>query len=73
MVPRGLSKDWKRLAERMREVGFLFEDERRVKAFAPDGRVIITLQKTPSARRALQEARALFQRWCKANGIEPGV
>jgi len=73
-IPRGLPKDWKRVAEAMRERGWLFEEGRRhVKAFAPDGVTWSTLPKTPSDQRGLLNERAKFRRWCRDRGLEPGI
>jgi hypothetical protein len=73
-IPEGLPKDWKKLAETMRNQGWTFEEGgRHVKVFAPDGITWATLSKTPSDIRAFRNARARFRRWCRDRGLEPGI
>lgn len=74
MIPRGLKKDWKKLAEAMKTAHWTFEPgKKHVKAFAPDGESWTTLSGTPGDVRSLKNARAVFRRWCRANGVEPGI
>ena len=68
-----LSGDLRKLAVRMREVDWRFEQGRHCKAYAPDGITMATLACTPSDVRGFRNARAAFRRWCKASGIEPGI
>lgn len=72
-IPRGLKGDWRKLAERMRDLGWTFEDARRVKAFSPDGTLLLTIAKTPSDVAAFRNARAMFRAWCREQGVEPGI
>jgi len=73
-IPNGLKKDWKKLAQVMKGVGWTFEDgSRHVKCFAPDGIAYSTIPKTPSDHRALKNETAAFRRWCRANGITPDI
>jgi hypothetical protein len=73
-IPSGLPKDWRRLAQAMREHGWLFEEGgKHVKVFAPDGVTWATLPKTPGDVRALRNAQAKFRRWCRDHGVEPGI
>ncbi|MGZ5296846.1 MAG: hypothetical protein ACXWYT_08025 [Actinomycetota bacterium] len=73
-IPTRLKKDWRKLAEAMRDVGWTFEDgTKHVKAFAPDGVTIMRLPGTPSDRRAIANATAAFKRWCRENAVEPGI
>ena len=72
-IPSGLKKDWRKLAEAMRDAGWTFEQADHPKCFAPDGRTWVTLSKTPSDVAAWRNARAAFRRWCRENGVEPGI
>lgn len=73
-IPRGLKKDWRKLAEAMRDAGWTFEEGRKhVNAFAPDGHTHTTLSSTPGDTRAWRNARGGFRRWCREHGIEPGI
>lgn len=73
-IPEGLPKDWKKLAEAMRDQDCTFEEGgKHMKAFAPDGITWATLPKTPSDIRALRNARAKFRRWCRERGLEPQI
>jgi hypothetical protein len=72
-IPAGLKKDWRKLAEAMRDVGWTFEQADHPKCFAPDGRARMMLSKTPGDIPAWRNARAAFRRWCRQNEIEPGI
>jgi len=73
-VPRGLKKDWRKLAERMRDAGWTFEQGgKHPKCFAPDGHTWTTLSGTPGDVAAWRNARAVFRRWCRDNDVEPGI
>lgn len=73
-IPRGLKKDWRKLAEAMRDVGWTFEMGRKhVKANAPDGLARATLSGTPSDVAAWRNARGRFRSWCRGHGIEPRI
>ncbi len=73
-IPRGLRKDWRKLAEAMRAHGWTFEERTKgVQAYAPDGKTTATLHKSPSDWRAFQNERARFRRWCEDRGLEPGI
>jgi hypothetical protein len=73
-LPRGLKKDWRKLAIRMRDVGWTFEQGgRHPKCFAPDGHTWTTLPGTPGDVAAWRNARAVFRRWCRENEVEPGI
>jgi hypothetical protein len=73
-VPRLLRKEWRDLAEAMRAVGWTFErGGKHVKAFAPDGKTWTTLVGSPGDVRGWKNARSDFRRWCRENGVEPGI
>lgn len=74
-IPKGLKKDWQKLAEAMKAKGYKFEPgSRHIKAFPPDGITPAqTLPSSPSDVRAWRNERAKFRRWCSVNGIEPGI
>ena len=72
-IPAGLKKDWRKLAEAMRHAGWTSEQGHHPRCFAPDGRGRMTLSKTPSDVAAWRNARATFRRWCRQNGVEPGI
>lgn len=73
-VPKGLPKDFKKLADAMKALGWTFEQGKgHVKAFAPDGKAMQVFPTTPSDRHALLNARSRFRAWCTANNKEPGI
>lgn len=73
-IPKGLKKEWKTLAQAMKDVDWTFEHgTKHVKAFAPDGIAWTTLSGTPGDIRSWRNARADFRRWCRESGIEPGI
>jgi hypothetical protein len=72
-IPRGLRGEFRDLAEAMKAAGWTFEQGRHVKCFAPDGVTATTLPNTPSDWRGFRNARAAFRRWCRDNGVEPGI
>lgn len=73
-IPKGLKKDWRKLAEAMRDADWTFEvGGRHPKAFAPDGINWTTLPGTPGDVKSWRNARAVFRRWCRENGVEPGI
>jgi hypothetical protein len=73
-IPPGLKKEWRGLAERMRDASWTFEKGTKyIKAFAPDGVSRATLPMTPSDRRALMNAIGDFRRWCRRHNIDPGI
>lgn len=73
-IPSGLKKDWKALAQAMKDRGWTFEEgSKHIKAFAPDGQARATLPKSPGDWRALKNETAKFRRWCRAQGVEPGI
>ncbi len=74
-IPAGLKKDWRRLAEKMRDAGWTFEEGKGYpKAYAPDGVTATTFPKTPKVHsRGLENAKATFRRWCRQNGVDPGI
>lgn len=72
-IPKGLKKDWKKLAEAMKAADWTFEEATRPKCFAPDGVTWTTLSRTPSDVASWRNARAVFRRWCRENGVEPGI
>lgn len=58
----------------MRAAGWTFEiGGKHVKVFAPDGVTWTTLSGTPGDVAAWRNARAAFRRWCRDNGIRPGI
>jgi hypothetical protein len=72
-VPKGLPKDWRKLARAIQEKGWEFEEgTKHVKAFGPGGG-FLTLPKTPSDWRAYLNQRARFRRWCRERGLDPGI
>jgi hypothetical protein len=73
-IPRNLKKDWRKLAEAMRDAGWTFDPGRKhVKAFAPDGETYTTLPGTPGDQRAWRNARADFRRWCRAHEVDTRI
>jgi hypothetical protein len=73
-IPKGLPKDWKKLAEAMKAAGWTFEERTKgIRGYAPDGVTTATLHKTPSEWRGLRNERAKFRRWCRDRGIDPGI
>jgi hypothetical protein len=73
-IPKGLKKDWRKLAEAMQAHGWTFEERTKgVWAYAPDGVTTAMLHKTPSDWRAWRNERAKFRRWCASQGLKPGI
>ncbi len=73
-IPKGLKRDWRKLAEAMREHKWTSEEgSRGVMAYAPDGQTAAMLHKTPSDWRAYRNEVAKFRRWCRGRNLEPGV
>lgn len=73
-IPRSLRKEWRQLAERMRDQDWTFEEGgKHPKAFAPDGVTWTTLAGTPGDVKGWRNARAVFRRWCRENSREPGI
>lgn len=74
-IPKALKKDWRKLAEAMREQGWTFEQPKHghPHAYAPDGIAHSPLPGTPGDQAGLRNARATFRRWCRENGREPGI
>ena len=73
-IPKGLTKDWRKLAEAIRDAGWTFDHgAKHVKAYASDGRTRATLSCTPSDVAAWRNARGGFRRWCRENAIDPGI
>jgi hypothetical protein len=71
-IHKSLKKDWRKLAEAMRDDDWTFEQgAKHPKAFAPDGMTWTTLTGSPSDRRALKNATAVYRRWCRENGRMP--
>jgi hypothetical protein len=73
-LPSGLPKDWKQLAEAMKDLDWTFEEgSKHPKSFAPDGVTWATLSKTPGDHRSLKNATAAIRRWCRGQGITPTI
>lgn len=77
-VPKALKREWRRLGEAMRAMGWTFHQGKGyIRAYAPrwveGGITSVSFPLTPSDRRAFANNRSVYRRWCAENGVAANI